>query len=95
MSESLTERGGFLKPSIPRKGSRSARPSFVGMYDFKGTLGEGKYSVVKEATVHFNAFLCSTELLLDSPVLPLSLQHVLSKDKVAVKVIDKAKLNEV
>mmetsp|Transcript_5966 Transcript_5966/g.15196 ORF Transcript_5966/g.15196 Transcript_5966/m.15196 type:complete len:765 (-) Transcript_5966:54-2348(-) len=67
----LLEQKGFLKPTPARKGGRAARPSFVGMYDFNGTLGEGKYSVVKLAT------------------------HVLSKQKVAVKVIDKTKLNEV
>lgn len=47
-----------------------ATPSgFVGMYDFKETLGNGNFSVVKIA------------------------QHVISKEKVAVKIIDKVKLD--
>jgi serine/threonine protein kinase len=41
---------------------------FVGMYDFKDTLGKGHFSVVKLA------------------------EHVISKQKVAIKIIEKAKL---
>eukprot|EP00045_Choanoeca_perplexa_P011703 m.124979 g.124979 ORF g.124979 m.124979 type:complete len:636 (+) comp15729_c0_seq1:262-2169(+) len=49
--------------------SNGQTPSgFVGMYDFRNTLGKGHFSVVKLA------------------------QHVISKDMVAVKIIDKATL---
>lgn len=41
---------------------------FVGMYDFKETLGKGHFSIVKLA------------------------EHVISKQQVAIKVIEKAKL---
>lgn len=46
----------------------STPQTFVGLYDFKETLGEGHFSVVKLA------------------------QHVISKQRVAVKIIDKLRL---
>lgn len=49
--------------------AKSSTPQgFVGLYDFKETLGKGHFSVVKLA------------------------QHVISKERVAVKIIDKVKL---
>ena len=51
-----------------RSNSNSTPTGFVGMYDFRGTLGKGHFAVVKLA------------------------EHVLSKLRVAVKIIDKNKL---
>eukprot|EP00041_Stephanoeca_diplocostata_P009157 m.139504 g.139504 ORF g.139504 m.139504 type:complete len:65 (+) comp17628_c0_seq1:334-528(+) len=46
--------------ALAQKGSTP--PNFVGMYDFGGTLGVGKYSVVKLATVSLADFRLSMHL---------------------------------
>jgi len=54
--------------AVVPNGNGATPSGFVGMYDFRNTLGKGHFSVVKLA------------------------QHVISKDMVAVKIIDKATL---
>jgi len=51
--------------------SNTTYSGFVGMYNFKGNLGKGHYSVVKLA------------------------EHAITKDHVAIKIIEKAKLDKV